>query len=197
MSMSSRALPITSTGDEESLLRDEEDASQASLRQRSRAKLLFGLLAGLVLFTTLAFCATRVRMPAPGQGGEVVHVAPRDLHATGQPWPGDATSYEDPAYRQAMLRGCGELCDTSILGTPSLFFNETRKRFDCMELYGNRDNDAPAPIWPSPMGIPTNLWDDYKMNSPHNIVVHQWYIEESIRVAQVCSQRGRFKRSKQ
>jgi hypothetical protein len=172
--MSSRALPTTSSNDEESLLRDqEEDESKASSlrRTRLRAQLLFGLLAGLVLFTTLAFCVTRVHLSAPGQG-EVVHGPPRGLSA----WPGNATSYEDPAYRDAMLRGCGELCNTSILGTPSLFFNETRKRFDCMALYANRDNDAPAPVWPSPVGIPLNLWDDYKMGN--RSWIHQWYIEE-------------------
>jgi hypothetical protein len=47
-----------------------------------------------------------------------------------------------------------------------------------MALYGNRENDAPAPVWPSPMGIPKNLWDDYEMNDNNRVWIHQWYIEE-------------------
>jgi len=126
-------------------------------------------MGGLALFTTLALYVTRA-----ARSSALVNAPPRGLSS----WPGNATSYEDPAYRDAMLVGCGELCDTSILGTPSLFFNETRKRFDCMAFYGNRDNDAPAPVWPSPMGIPLNLWDDYQMNDSNHVWIHQWYIEE-------------------
>jgi hypothetical protein len=88
----------------------------------------------------------------------------------------DVTGYDNPDYRLLMLEGCGEICDTTILGTPSKFFNETRKSFDCMDLYRNRHNDAPTPMWPSPSTIPESLLHDFTTNGA--AVVKNWYLEE-------------------
>jgi len=91
-------------------------------------------------------------------------------------WPDGSTSYDDPKYRAAILKGCGEICNTAPSGTPSKYFNETRKQVDCMSLYGNTWNDAPAPVWPSPSQPPLNFSADYTMGGA--AVVLDWYIEE-------------------
>jgi hypothetical protein len=70
----------------------------------------------------------------------------------------------DDAHREMMLKGCGEICDTKIMGKPGKFFNEVRKKVDCMGLYSNVENDAPAKVWPPPRQIPKSMEGDYTLN---------------------------------
>ena len=66
--------------------------------------------------------------------------------------PPQADNCMELTYTRHMLRvleGCGEICDTTLQGTPSLFFNFIPKRFDCAALCLNAAIDAPA-LEPSP-----------------------------------------------
>ena len=48
-------------------------------------------------------------------------------------------------YIDNLLRGCGDVCNTSITGMPSKFFNFVKKEVDCVGLFRNRNADAVAP----------------------------------------------------
>jgi hypothetical protein len=62
-----------------------------------------------------------------------------------------------PEVHLARLKGgCGDICDTSIQGLPSLFFPEIRKRVNCTGIWGNVHIDdgrsaGPPPLVPKEM----------------------------------------------
>lgn len=65
--------------------------------------------------------------------------------------------------REALLVGCGQLCDTSIAGTPSKWFNFVAKKFDCRALWSNVDIDSSATDaqWPPPDMPPPEMLADF------------------------------------
>lgn len=73
----------------------------------------------------------------------------------------DATS--NAAYLHDLLQGCNEVCNTSIAGSPGKYFNEVKKKVDCIGLFGNLQSDAPATTWPPPKVIPDALKNAYVM----------------------------------
>lgn len=112
-------------------------------------------------------------------------------------------------HRSLMLQGCGEICDTTIMGTPGKFFNTVRKSVDCNALYANEENDAPGKMWPPPRTIPESMEQDYTHNGtfPVSQRYHgQFYsggeareavwtakeIEENIKQAKVGLLRGSY-----
>jgi len=80
-----------------------------------------------------------------------------------QPNDNSSDPYDD-AHREMMLKGCGEICDATITGNPGKYFNEVRKKVDCMGLYSNVENDAPAKVWPPPRQIPKSMERDFSRN---------------------------------
>ena len=71
--------------------------------------------------------------------------------------------------REKLLVGCGEICDTTILGEKSLpaptdlHFNYVEKRFECMDLWANPFIDAgllPQEL-PPPKQVPKFWRDDF------------------------------------
>lgn len=51
---------------------------------------------------------------------------------------------------QALLRGCGEICDTNMQGQPSLFFPEIKKRLNCSAIMTNAAIDESRPFGTPP-----------------------------------------------
>jgi hypothetical protein len=68
--------------------------------------------------------------------------------------------------REALLKGCSEICDTTILGEPSLFFNFARKHVDCAGVWMNEEIDASASDgqWPPPDYPPDVFIDDFRQH---------------------------------
>jgi hypothetical protein len=75
--------------------------------------------------------------------------------------------------REALLRGCSEICDTSIGGEPSRFFNFARKHVDCAGVWMNEEIDASASDkqWPPPAYPPNVFIEDFRQHG--NVEVKQ------------------------
>jgi len=77
--------------------------------------------------------------------------------------------YGDPRYREALLQGCGEVCDTTIKGEPvqpGQFISFVRKHINCPGIMSNVKSDAarPGPIIRKIADIPAKLMDDFTMS---------------------------------
>jgi hypothetical protein len=79
---------------------------------------------------------------------------------------GDTSEAYYRCRRDALLRGCSEICDTSIKGEPSLFFDFVSKHVDCAGVWMNEEIDAGATDqqWPPPQYPPDVFLDDYKQH---------------------------------
>jgi hypothetical protein len=68
--------------------------------------------------------------------------------------------------REALLKGCSEICDTTIVGEPSMFFNFARKHVDCAGVWMNEEIDASASDgqWPPPDYPPDVFIDDFRQH---------------------------------
>eukprot|EP00048_Salpingoeca_helianthica_P014744 m.223306 g.223306 ORF g.223306 m.223306 type:complete len:390 (-) comp16228_c0_seq1:161-1330(-) len=68
--------------------------------------------------------------------------------------------------REALLQGCSEICDTTIMGEPSMFFNFARKHVDCVGVWMNEEIDASATDgqWPPPEYPPEIFIDDFRQH---------------------------------
>lgn len=56
--------------------------------------------------------------------------------------------------------GCGDICETSMQGSPSLFFPEVRKRVDCTGIWGNTHIDDGRPPGPPPL-VPAEMMSHF------------------------------------
>lgn len=65
--------------------------------------------------------------------------------------------------RNAVLQGCGEVCNTEMSGAPSLFFNAVRKHMACRALWSNSaiDEAVSDKQWPPPQKPPAIFMDDF------------------------------------
>jgi hypothetical protein len=65
--------------------------------------------------------------------------------------------------RKALLRGCSEICNTSIAGEPSRYFDFVSKHVDCDGLWMNEEIDAGASDgqWPPPAYPPGVFVKDF------------------------------------
>jgi hypothetical protein len=68
-----------------------------------------------------------------------------------------------------VLQGCGEICNTTMVGKPGIFFDEISKQVDCAELWRNSAIDAPRPIGPAP-DVPADLKHLFNYNGRVPIV---------------------------
>jgi len=97
---------------------------------------------------------------------------------------GDATPISG-INREGVLQGCGAICDLSDL---SATIGEVRKQpVNCMGLFENTVNDAPAADWPPPESIPEQLLMDYTMNG--NATHNSWYLQSRYSGAQAMTNR--------
>jgi hypothetical protein len=74
--------------------------------------------------------------------------------------------------RSSLLRGCGEICDTSLIGSPSKFFNFVKKDVDCHGLWANEaiDESVSTDLWPPPEYPPPEFLEDFKQGGRVEIV---------------------------
>ena len=90
----------------------------------------------------------------------------------------------DP-YQQhlnAVLNGCGEICDLSMTGQPSLFFNYIQKNFDCLALGTNAAIDASGWDSPPPNEIPASMRSAFTFDGriqPSGYYLHQKYLDST------------------
>jgi hypothetical protein len=78
----------------------------------------------------------------------------------------EAASISDPVLAQRLVdlkKGCSEVCNTSITGTPSLFFPQVIKKVDCFGVWSNIHIDDSRMIGPAPR-IPFEMMDDFTYN---------------------------------
>lgn len=75
-------------------------------------------------------------------------------------------------YLGKLFQGCGEVCNTSMVGAPGKFFSEVKKKVDCMGLFNNAQSDAPAKefMWPPPKAMPEALKEGYTMGGDATLV---------------------------
>jgi hypothetical protein len=68
--------------------------------------------------------------------------------------------------RKALLEGCSEICDSSIKGHSSLFFDAVQKHVDCAGLWANEEIDASLGDgqWPPPAYPPGIFIKDFRQN---------------------------------
>lgn len=66
-------------------------------------------------------------------------------------------------HREQVLRQCGEVCDTSISGSPGQWFNKVHKVIDCKALLRNEYADAQAGLVSPLSQIPGDLINDYSL----------------------------------
>jgi hypothetical protein len=66
--------------------------------------------------------------------------------------------------REALLHGCSDICDTSMTGEPSKYFNFVKKNVDCMGLWANEaiDEGVTDDLWPPPVYPPPEFLEDYQ-----------------------------------
>jgi hypothetical protein len=118
--------------------------------------------------------------------------------------------------REALLRGCSEICDTTIAGEPSRFFDYVRKHVDCSGLWMNEEIDASASDqqWPPPRYPPDVFIDDYRQHGNIEVkkfdyytqrysggedMANRWWdkeqVEDNIRLAQKGMLQGTYMRN--
>jgi hypothetical protein len=94
------------------------------------------------------------------------------------PWnPASALTTITGPYREHIMqvfRGCGEICNTTMVGTTGIFFDEISKQVDCAELWQNSAIDAPRPIGPAP-DVPADLKHLFNYNGRVPIVYNPAY----------------------
>ena len=93
-------------------------------------------------------------------------VSLKDLHMPRVCLQGDTSEEYYKCRREALLKGCSEICDTSIMGEPSLFFNFARKHVDCGGVWMNEEIDASLADtqWPPPEYPPEIFLQDYRQH---------------------------------
>lgn len=82
-----------------------------------------------------------------------------------------ADDYTPPAILRmvSVLKGCGEICNTTIVGEPSLFFPQIRKRVNCRGILLNGAIDEPRAIGPAPR-IPPEMRHAFSYNGRVSII---------------------------
>lgn len=92
-------------------------------------------------------------------------------------------------YAERMVKlkeGCGEICNTDIIGQPSLFFPEIRKQVNCSALISNKAIDENRPRGPAPR-IPDVMLDAFTYGGKIPIVpfsndlLNQYYLGATAR----------------
>lgn len=105
----------------------------------------------------------------------------------GTTYPGTTLSHEEPSvnadlhrHLNQVLDGCGQVCNTSILGKRGLFFDQISKKFDCRSLWTNSAIDKSRPGGPAP-SLPETWRQFYSYNGRVRIVnkrlVNQQYLD--------------------
>lgn len=92
---------------------------------------------------------------------------------------GDTSDAYYTCRRAELLRGCSEICDTNILGTPAKHFNFASKHVDCNGIWMNEETDASLGDgqWPPPDYPPPTLLADYEQEGRVQVVKNTRYAE--------------------
>lgn len=77
---------------------------------------------------------------------------------------------------EKIRRDCGELCDTSRLGTPGPFFDHITAKIKCQALFKNSLIDREHGQVEAPNKIPKVLWNEYTMNG--RVEIFNYYFDE-------------------
>ena len=75
----------------------------------------------------------------------------------------------------SIRNSCGQLCDTSRLGTPGPFFDHVTAPINCKAIYNNPYIDE-GHSGPAPKKIPKEFWNEYTMGD--RVQIREWYLNQ-------------------
>jgi hypothetical protein len=79
--------------------------------------------------------------------------------------------------RKMLLRGCGDVCNTSIVGEPAIPFNKVHKNINCKALWSNSYIDASLheSEWPPSHLPPSAMINDFTYNGKVKIIKGRYF----------------------
>ena len=86
-------------------------------------------------------------------------IVPQSFSANEVVFYSNETSYID--HMKAVLKGCGEICQTDMPGIPSLYHDYIEKQVNCKAILSNPAIDAMMGDPEPPSTIPTEMMDDF------------------------------------
>ena len=78
---------------------------------------------------------------------------------------------------ESVRKSCGQVCDTSVTGTPGKYYDVIEKTVDCDALFSNPDIDAPGEFCDAPKKPPKWLAPEYTYGD--RVPFKYWYIDDT------------------